>query len=147
MKVLIATDGSPWSHKAIRKAAAMLSLEKSEVHLVSVADLVPLIAAGEAPLGGAAAALERELIHAEHDADRGVAVLQELGISATGHRRDGNPATEILTLAKELHVDLIVMGAHNKNALERLLLGSTSDSVLHQWPGATMVIRPQPGEE
>jgi nucleotide-binding universal stress UspA family protein len=146
MKVLFATDGSPWSHKAICKAASMLRAEGTEFHLVSVADLVPLIAAGEAPLGGAAAALERELIHAEHDADRAVALLQEMGVSATAYRRDGNPATEIVSLAREIKADLIVMGAHGKNALERLLLGSTSDSVLHQWQGATLIVRPLPGE-
>lgn len=42
----------------------------------------------------------------------------------------GKPAAEIHALAKELDVDLIVIGTHGKSGLS-LLLGSTANSVLH----------------
>jgi nucleotide-binding universal stress UspA family protein len=147
MKVLITTDGSRWSHTAIRKAATMLDLQAAEVHVLSVANLLPLLATYEAPLGGAGVALEQETQAAHQDAERALSLLQALGVSATAHERNGDPAHEIVALAKHLAVDVIVMGAHPKNGLERLLLGSTSDAVLHRWPGASLVIRPTPADD
>ncbi|MEB3330265.1 MAG: universal stress protein [Candidatus Sericytochromatia bacterium] len=142
MKVLITTDGSRWSQMAIRRAAALLDLASAEVHVLSVANLLPLLGAFETPLGGAGAALDQETLAAHQDAERALAVLQELGVTASVHQRDGDPAHEIVALARHLQADLIVLGAHAKHGLERLLLGSTSDAVLHRWAGATLVIRP-----
>lgn len=142
MKILITTDGSAWSHAAIAKAAALLPLTSAEVHVLSVANLLPLLAASEAPLGGASLVLERETVAAHEDAARAVQQLKDLGVVATAHERDGDPAREILALGRSLNADVIVLGAHAKNGLERLLLGSTSDAVLHHWHGACLVIRP-----
>lgn len=143
MKILIATDGSPWSHDAIREAARLLPLKDAEVHVVSVASLVPLMMAYEPSPAGVALVVERELAHARLDAAKAVALLAELGVPATAHEREGEAAHEILALGRELAPDLLVLGAHGKNALERLFLGSTSDAVIHRWPGAALVVRPR----
>lgn len=142
MKILIATDGSPWSHDAIREAARLLPLKGAEVHVVSVASLVPLMMGYEATAAGAALVVERELAIAHVDAEKAVALLAALGVAATAHEREGEAAHEILALGRELAPDLVVLGAHGKNALERLFLGSTSDAVIHRWPGAVLVVRP-----
>lgn len=143
MKILIATDGSPWSHDAIHEAARLLPLRDAEVHVVSVASLVPLMMGYEASAAGAALVVEREIKHAHLDAEKAVALLAELGVQATAHDREGEAAREILALGRELAPDLVVLGAHGKNALERLFLGSTSDAVIHHWGGAVLVVRPK----
>ena len=145
MKILIATDGSPWSHDAIREAARLLPLRDAEVHVVSVASLVPLMMGYETTTAAAALVVEREVVHARLDGAKAVALLAELGVPATAHEREGDAAHEILALGRELAPDLIVLGAHGKNALERLFLGSTSVAVIHRWPGAVLVVRPPQG--
>lgn len=143
MKILIATDGSPWSQAAIREAARLLPLAQAEVHVIAVADLGAMVATAEGS-GIAAAMLEdRELDEARADADQAVAMLAELGVQATPHRREGDVAHEIVALGRALAPDVLVIGAHAKNALERLFLGSTSDAIIHRWPGAVLVVRPK----
>jgi nucleotide-binding universal stress UspA family protein len=53
----------------------------------------------------------------------------------------GSPHTRIAELADENDVDLIVMGAKGRGAVERLLLGSTTDRVLRMAPCPVLVHR------
>jgi nucleotide-binding universal stress UspA family protein len=44
----------------------------------------------------------------------------------------GNFSETILKTASKLNVDLIVMGMHSRRGLEKILMGSVAESVLHQ---------------
>jgi nucleotide-binding universal stress UspA family protein len=44
--------------------------------------------------------------------------------------REGDFAETILDTAKELHVDLIIMGSHSRRWLEKILMGSVTEKVL-----------------
>ena len=44
----------------------------------------------------------------------------------------GNVTDKILSTAKEVACDLIVMGTHERSWSRRLLMGSVAESVLHQ---------------
>ena len=44
---------------------------------------------------------------------------------------EGNTATTILQVAKELNADAIVIGSHSKRWLENVLMGSIAEYVLH----------------
>lgn len=46
----------------------------------------------------------------------------------------GHPQIEIDSLAKEHDIDLVVIGSHGRRGFQRLMLGSTANSILH---GAT----------
>jgi nucleotide-binding universal stress UspA family protein len=46
------------------------------------------------------------------------------------HARIGDPVEEILDLAQEIGADLIVIGAHGRTGIRRLLLGSTTEAVV-----------------
>jgi len=45
---------------------------------------------------------------------------------------EGEPANEILRLAKEHNADLIVMGTHGRRGLTRLLMGSVAEEVVRK---------------
>jgi nucleotide-binding universal stress UspA family protein len=45
--------------------------------------------------------------------------------------KEGDFADSILSAAKELHVDIIIMGSHSRRWLENILLGSVTEKVLH----------------
>ena len=55
----------------------------------------------------------------------------------------GEPAEKILEINEEHNFDLIIMGSHSKNALQRLLLGSTSMRVLERAKNSVMIIYPR----
>ena len=44
---------------------------------------------------------------------------------------DGDFAESILKTAKDLHVDIIVMGSHSRKWLENIIMGSVTEKVLH----------------
>ncbi|MBI3412140.1 MAG: universal stress protein [Planctomycetes bacterium] len=58
------------------------------------------------------------------------------------HRlEEGNPATEILRVARQSDTDLIVMGTHGRRGLKRLLMGSVAEKVLRESPCPVLTVR------
>jgi nucleotide-binding universal stress UspA family protein len=55
----------------------------------------------------------------------------------------GSPADEILKLAKQEGIDLIIMGAHGRKGLERVFFGSVADKVVAGAPCAVLTIHPK----
>jgi nucleotide-binding universal stress UspA family protein len=53
----------------------------------------------------------------------------------------GEVAREIVHLAEDLGVGLIVMGSRGRGGIRRALMGSVSDSVVRHAPCPVMVIR------
>lgn len=58
------------------------------------------------------------------------------------HLETGSPKHEIIRVAEELKVDLIVIGSHGRHGLA-LLLGSTANSVLHHAACDVLAVRLQ----
>jgi nucleotide-binding universal stress UspA family protein len=57
---------------------------------------------------------------------------------------DGDPAAEILRVAREIGCDLIVMGTHGRTGLGRLLLGSVAERVLREAPCPVVTVKVPP---
>jgi nucleotide-binding universal stress UspA family protein len=62
----------------------------------------------------------------------------------TVHLLAGYASTEILRLAKEMEIDLIVMGSHGLTGLAHVLFGSTADRVVRKAPCSVLTVRPKP---
>lgn len=57
------------------------------------------------------------------------------------HLRVGRPEGEIVALAEELRVGLIVMGSRGRGGVRRAFMGSVSDSVVRHAHCPVMVVR------
>jgi len=55
--------------------------------------------------------------------------------------RMGRPVTEIITAAKELEADLIILSTHGYTGLKHVLLGSTAENVLRHAPCPVLAVR------
>jgi nucleotide-binding universal stress UspA family protein len=69
--------------------------------------------------------------------ERGGAVDYELVVTI------GAPAQEILRIAIERQVDLIVIGTHGRTGLSHLLLGSVAERVVRLAPCPVLIVRSQ----
>jgi nucleotide-binding universal stress UspA family protein len=59
---------------------------------------------------------------------------------------EGDPATEILRVAREMDCDLIVLGTHGRTGLNRLLMGSVAELVMRKAPCPVLTMKtPFPG--
>jgi len=55
--------------------------------------------------------------------------------------RIGNPAAEIVSVARGLKSDLIVISTHGRTGLKHLLLGSVAETVLRHAPCPVLIVR------
>ena len=59
----------------------------------------------------------------------------------------GEAATEIVRVAKERNVDLIVISSHGRTGLGRILFGSTAEAVVRHAACPVLVVKPSIEEE
>ena len=129
--ILLAVDFAPDSEAVIQRARELAQLHDARLSLVHVTEYVPVDMANELVLPQ-----EVELDQELNDlAVKRLAELGErIGIVATDqHVLQGNTRGEIQRLAEEAGADLIVLGSHGRQGIQRLL-GSTADGVLHGAP-------------
>jgi nucleotide-binding universal stress UspA family protein len=144
MNVLLATDGSTASVDAIKGALRFLPLEAARVHVVAVANPLGVLPAYDGFATGAMLIADQLDQAARADLRDAAALLAEAGVRATTEEVQGDPAAAILACARGFGADLIVLGSHGKGALARFFVGSVSDRVNHQWPGAILIVHPTP---
>jgi nucleotide-binding universal stress UspA family protein len=64
-----------------------------------------------------------------------------LNVSVEYHLLEGEPAEEIVRLAKSNNIDLIIMGSHGRTGLSRLLMGSVAEQVVRRAECAVLTIK------
>lgn len=135
-RVIVGYDGSGASRAALQ-AAARLQFASAPEFVVCVAyEAKPPLASGLAPtmLAAAEEAYAADLDAAEEaareTAREGVALLAAAGIAASSIVVHGPPPDVLLDLAARDIPSLIVVGDRGRSPLKRLVLGSTSASLL-----------------
>ncbi len=143
--VLVATDFSDVAASAIDYARELARRGDGTLHVLHVVDDInSILAYADAGVGGLAPAdlqqdieqaATRSLEAAVDDCDR--RELHAVTVLRVGH----NPAKEIVEYASANAIDLIVVGATGRGALNRLLMGSVADKVIRQAPCPVLAIR------
>jgi len=76
---------------------------------------------------------------------RTAARLARARFQATKHVLEGKPSEEILAIANAWPADAIVMGSHGRTGLNRVLLGSVSNSIVRHASCSVLVVREAAG--
>jgi len=151
MKILIGTDGSDCAMAAVRSVAQRPWPAGTQVCVISAIPLiVPL---GEIvafpvtpvyPTPDAIESLEKQWrVRAQEAVARAWQILSEARLKAieTEFLPVGDARQVILDQAKSWGADLIVVGSHGYHAIDRLMLGSVSESVAMHAHCSVEVIR------
>ncbi len=145
MRILIATDGSAFSHAAIEKACELIkNMSEVEIKLVSV--FKPITIATEpfmaSPELDQQASEDAEKLAEDNIEKARMMILERLPNSVvTAEVVMGTPGQAIVENAEEWQPDLIVVGSHGRGFWSRALLGSASDAVVHHAPCSVLVVR------
>ena len=130
-RILVALDETPAAAFALRHVVPYAVDQRSQLTLLTVVPNPPLVvaAAGVSP--------QRIADEMERQAEshlRNVTASLPQDLSVTTILRHGDPAEEILRVAREQPVDLICLGARGRGRVSGALLGSVSTAVLTTAP-------------
>jgi nucleotide-binding universal stress UspA family protein len=142
--VLVAFDGSPSAELALDHAIAMAQVYRARLALVAVVAPPPLLA-WQAP-GGIRGMHESEQTLLDAALRRAADRVPD-DMSVTSRLLDGDPAREIMRLARDGDHDVIVMGSRGRGRITAALLGSVSNRVMHDSEIPVIVIHPPRGDE
>jgi nucleotide-binding universal stress UspA family protein len=141
-RILCAVDFSECSIAALDFAVSLAERSKSEIAAVNVIEWTPV---GYDPLVGpptdlagyrlAAEVVSRDRLHAAvQQAAHGTTTIGEIVSS-------GKPYHEILRIAERYESDLIVLGIHGRNPLDRMLFGSTAEPIVRRSTCPVLMVR------
>ncbi len=147
MKIVLATDGTKYGDAAVEMLCKLNLGEGDTVHIVCVVDMAMPMAIDI--YGGYLPDTSEIEKSARDNATKVIALtkvkLEEkydvLRVNISGEVLFGSPDSRIVETAEEMGADLIVLGSHGYKQWERLLLGSTSDSVVHHAHCSVLVVR------
>jgi nucleotide-binding universal stress UspA family protein len=83
---------------------------------------------------------------AEATLEARAADLRQSGTKASWRVQVGVPFEEIVKIAGEERADMIVMGTHGRDGLNRVLLGSVAERVIRLAPCPVLTVRETTGE-
>ena len=144
--VLLAIDGSTEASLATEAAVEIAIKMRSDLHLVYVSSDPTLTSQYDWDTLGGVPDLEGELEDARRAAqgvlDTAVRKVRSLGGSvAQAHLMEGTVPKEIVSLAEDSGIGLIVMGSRGRGGVSRTLMGSVSDSVVRHAHCPVLVVR------
>ena len=130
-QIVVATDGSPNSSRAVVTAAKIAKLMGGRLDILHVVHIPETAYAMTRPVpidqmeGGARSVGEKALAEA-------LSLVEKEGVPAGSDMRMGiSPAQGIVDFAEAKKADLVVVGARGMGGFRKLLLGSVSNTVLH----------------
>jgi nucleotide-binding universal stress UspA family protein len=130
--ILIATDGSDLSGRAVRQGLGLSQALQAQATVITVTEPWDAVIIGEAAIVFPPAEYEKtSAANAAGILSLAREIAAEIGVSCeTLHVKDHRPAEGIIETAKTKGCDLIVMGSHGRRGISRLVLGSQANEVV-----------------
>jgi nucleotide-binding universal stress UspA family protein len=127
--ILIATDFSEASEKALRYSLALARFYGSKLRLAHVVSSLGLTMAGPDAIAACEEAASREAADLEHS------LIQTGALAGIQHKfivRQGELWPELREIIRQERTDLLVVGTHGRHSLAKLLFGSIAEQIFRQ---------------
>ncbi|MCE9644968.1 MAG: universal stress protein [Chloroflexi bacterium] len=140
-KILVPLDGSELAEAVLPHAQALAKAEGAEIVIMRVPVTPNLEYLARSP-GLATKIIEETEIEAEEYLQAETSKLAKEGAKVTSIMREGPIPEMILKVADEIHADVIAMSTHGRSGIQRWLMGSVADRVVHHSHIPVMLIHP-----
>lgn len=152
-RVLVVTDGSAHSRRAVQYLGKFPLPEKADVRLIHVLPPLSMPVVMEPYFGGRDAYVplhtpeEESRIEARQERegqtllDRTHDLLLKKGIESTPVLARGDAATEIINYADKENIDLIIAGARGLSSIQGWLMGSVSRKLVHYSNCSVLIVK------
>jgi nucleotide-binding universal stress UspA family protein len=133
--ILFPTDFSTASDAALPHAEALAKQSHARLMIVHVEEPPMAYGGGELYYGLPEPSSERimKMLEDVKPSDPAVAFTHRLSI--------GDPAGEIVRLARDEKAEMVVMGTHGRTGMTRLLMGSVAEAVVRRSPCPVLIYR------
>jgi universal stress protein A len=136
-RILLVVDLTEDSLQIGRRACALADSLGAQLELLHVVELMPVEPMGETLMP--AVRIEEELLTRARQ--RLATLAGELGLQGAPYRvESGNVKAEVVRVARERQIDLIVLGSRERHGLS-ILVNFTEDTVLHAAPCDVLAVR------
>jgi nucleotide-binding universal stress UspA family protein len=141
--ILIATDGSSLSARAVDHGVNLARALRSKVCLLTVSERFHIFSLDADQLEDTPSAFKRHMReHAQQTLTEASQLAAAAGVEATAiHLEDAEPYQAIIRTAEGRRCDLIVMASHGRSGVSALLLGSETMKVLAHSKIPVLVVR------
>lgn len=137
--ILVATDFSPAAESALDQAIALAEKVGAEVHVLHAYQL-PIIGFPDGVVVPDAEIASRIIGWAEKELAACVARRKASSVKITPILEQADPREAVLTVAKRISADLVVVGTHGRRGIARALIGSTAEAILRASPFPVLTI-------
>jgi nucleotide-binding universal stress UspA family protein len=140
LRILLAFDDSPTSQAAVKTLASLPLSDRAEVSVLTVITAITFY--------------RMDIVEQMSEFWQEEKRAAEAALDATAERlkpaipnvstqlvESGNVSGAILDKAKEMDADLIIMGHKGTSAIDRFMLGSVSNRVVHHAPCSVWIVR------
>jgi nucleotide-binding universal stress UspA family protein len=139
-RIVVGTDGSPTATLALEQAAQLAAQSGAALHIVS----------GYQPktglrVTGAGSGVEAWMVGSSDEVE---GILQDAAdvarrakVTVKTHHESGDPAKALVTIAKQVDADLIVVGNRGMKGVKRFVLGSVPNDVAHKASCAVLILK------
>lgn len=138
--VLIATDFSRHSDYTLKYGLDLAHLYGAQTEIVYVFSTDEYVLAGSDGLLAAKDAARRDLLELKGKLRRSHAFEEDVDYHVS--MLDGDVADCLLQRAREKRIDLVVVGAHGRGGLGKVILGSVAEKVFRHSPVPVLTIGP-----
>lgn len=141
-RILVPTDGSEITAKAIDTAIELAKSVGAELYTISVKEPFPYSAISEMQPTPPQEFLDAQERVASARVKAATDAVAAAGLSVKGHTVEAvHPWEAIIEHAKSQGCDLVVMASHGRRGLSALLLGSETQKVLTHCDTQVLVVR------
>ena len=141
-RIAVAVDGSPHAARALQAGVDLAKRYGANLTLLTVAPLTAYVVSTEPWVP--TEMLEGEVRHYKGILAQAVETARAAGApEVTGVCLEGHISEELVAYLEKNPVDLLIMGSRGLSTTKRLLMGSTSDEVMHHVHCTVMVVRPE----
>ena len=150
MKILLCTDGSEQSQKALEKAAIIAGgCNVDDIAIIHVYD--QKLDISSLPRGEESTITKEDMerfkkLQEEHKEESKKILLEALkffeekNIKARIIFKEGHPSHTIVSVGREEGFDMIVIGSRGLSSLKKVFLGSVSNAVVQEAENCTVVV-------
>ncbi|MEY2817987.1 MAG: universal stress protein [Chloroflexota bacterium] len=140
-KILVPLDGSKFSEAVLPHVQTLAKKEGAEIILLTI-PVIPSVDFIARNPGLTRNAVEETEVTTGKYLQAKITNLKKKGSKVKGILREGPIPETILEVADEVHADMIAMCTHSRTGINRWLMGSVADEVVHNAHVPVILVHP-----